>query len=151
MRLLRSLVLALIAAALAVGPVAAESVFDISDSGTLTPGMKSRATLEVTLNCVSDPAFPTGTLTVNLEQEQRGGVVSGTGTTTVTCDGVTRTYPVTIDATNGDFRRGSATASGEATFLYTLCAVNEQGGTICFTAPMRMFADPQPVELRVGR
>jgi hypothetical protein len=151
MRLLRPVVLGLIAATLAVGPVAAESVFEISETGTLTPGMKSRATLVFTINCVSDPAYPTGTATVALEQEQRGGVVTGTGTTTVTCDGVTRTYSVTIDATNGEFRRGSATASGEATFLYTLCAVNEQGEMMCFTFPQRMVADSQPVELRVGR
>ena len=151
MRLLQPVVLGLLAAVVAVSPVAADSVFEISDTGTIAPGVKSQATLTITLNCVSDPAYPTGTATVELSQTQRDGVVSGTGTTTVTCDGVTRTYPVTIETTNGDFRRGTATASGEATFLYTLCAVNEQGEVMCFTSPMRMFAEAQPVELRVGR
>jgi hypothetical protein len=151
-RLARPFVLAAIAAAIAVAPVAAQQALEISDTGTITARDKTQATVEITVNCVSDPNFPTGTATIDLAQEQRGGaVVTGNGTTVVTCDGVTRTYPVTVTAANGDFRRGSATASGRVTFLYTLCAVNEQGEMFCTTFPMTMFAEPQPIDLRVGR
>ena len=151
MRLTRPLVLGAIAAAIAAGPVAGQQAFEISDTGTITPGNKAQATVAITVNCVADAAFPTGTATIELEQQQRGVAVTGSGTTSVTCDGVTRTYPLTVIAANGDFRRGTATASGQVTFLYTLCAVNEQGEMFCTTFPTGMIAEPQPIDLRVGR
>jgi L-asparaginase II len=150
-RLTRPFVLGAIAAAIAVGPVAGQQALEIADTGTITPGERAQATVVITVNCVADPAFPTGTATIELEQQQRGGVVTGSGTTSVTCDGVTRTYPLAVTAATGDFRRGTATASGQVTFLYTLCAVNEQGEMFCTTFPLTMVAEPQPIGLRVGR
>jgi hypothetical protein len=140
----------IIMAALAT-PVAAQSVFEFSDTGTISPSMRSDVQLSITVNCSSDPAYPTGTAVIDLAQQQRERVVTGSGTTEVTCDGVTRTYPVLVNSADGTFRKGAAAVSGQVSFLYTLCIENEAGERSCTTFTQTMTEQGHPIELRVGR
>src|SRR5687768_5315937 len=82
-------------------PVAAQSLFEFSDTGAISPSTRSDVHLSITVNCSSDPAYPTETAVIDLAQHQRDRLVTGSGTTEVTCDGVTRTYPVLVSSTDG--------------------------------------------------
>jgi hypothetical protein len=138
-------------AALAAPVVANGDQFvEIGDTGLITPSQRSRVIVPITVNCESNTAPEAGTATVTLSQAYRGTTTTGTGQTQVTCDGVTRTYLVTVDSPDGQFRKGPATATATVTFPYQVCIEDPSGNRQCSTFTMTM-RDEEEIELRIGR
>ena len=150
---IRAWVLAAALVGLLAAPAAASEPQQatIGDPGLINPSLRSQVLVPVTVNCVSNVEPRTGVTTVTLTQEYRGTTTTATGQTEVICDGVTRTYLVTVESADGEFRKGSATASATTTFNYEVCAENQYGDRYCSLWPVTMFTDPEPISLRVGR
>ena len=95
------------------------------------------AVVPVTLTCsfASDTRQTSGTLTVTLVQSTRSGDTTGTGTVAITCDGLARTYPVSVAPTDGRFRPGVATAHAHAEargdFERQMCTTHPTEGEHC--------------------
>ena len=136
---------------IATTPALAQALFEIGDEGFIVPRDRSVVVVPIRVECFSDAEDQTGTATVSLEQEFRGSVVTGTGETTVICDGVARTYFVAVTSADGEFRRGTATASGELTFTNMVCIENPEGEVFCSPFTVRVLAGPEPIQLHVGR
>ena len=150
----RAWVVALLVLGAFAAPVAASDGPDrleIGESGTINPSDRTTVVVPVEVHCTSNTESPTGTATVTLTQDYRGSTTTGTGTADVICDGVARTYLVTVTATEGIFRKGPATAKATVGFPYRLCASNGAGDVQCTTFTMTMIPDPEPIALRVGR
>lgn len=146
-----SIALTLSLLGIAATPALAQGVFEIGDEGSIIPRDRSVVIVPVRVECSSDAEDQTGTVVLTLEQEFRGSVVTGTGQTSVTCDGVARTYPVAVTSEDGQFRRGTATVSGELTYTQNVCIENPEREVFCNPFTVRVLAGPEPIQLHVGR
>jgi hypothetical protein len=135
---------------LAASPVLAAYSMSFGSTATVFPRDRATVFVPVSVACESDDG--SGTTSVTLTQEQRDStVVTGSGSITVTCDGAVHDYLVPVVAESGVFTRGPATASGQTTFLETVCISHPEFGEECTTVTMTMIADNQTVMVAYGR
>ena len=96
---------------------------------------QDQADVSVTVACAPLSPQTDGSVVVSLTQQSGSKTTTGTGSTSIDCDGQSHNHVVTTVASTGRWHNGPATATATATadgyYSTTACGTDSNGDVVC--------------------